>query len=239
MSHTGEIVAKLKLRAFRAINEPETCERYYEGHMNVLSIFKVTKVTSAQKGWISNPASYVITAEDQETGEMVGGIRVHVVGGTQPLPVEEAVGSMDPHIYEMVETYGKLGAGELCGLWNARSVAGLGISVILTRAGVSIANQIRANTIFGICANFTLPMFKSVGYKLEKSLGNNGTFYYPKEDFIANALIMEAINLEDANPYDREIINSLRQFTKQTRIEEGPKGPIEISYDLKIADGSL
>jgi hypothetical protein len=228
----------IRFRAFRAINELDTCQRFFDDHINVLTLYGVTKVTSANSDWFYNPGSYVVIAE-LSTGELVGGIRVHLVGGSQPLPIEEAIGEMDPKIYLLVEEYGKKGAGELCGLWNSRKVAGMGISVLLTRAGVAIATQINANTIFGICADFTLPMFKSVGYKVEESLGDHGKFYYPKEDFNANALIMDAVSLKGASEYDKNLIFALRENTKQTRLEQGPKGPLEIAYNLEISNTQL
>ncbi|MFN3404175.1 MAG: hypothetical protein ACK40G_08795 [Cytophagaceae bacterium] len=224
----------IRFRAYRAIDEPETCQKYLEGHINVLSVYGVTKITSANTDWFYNPASYVIIADYIPTGELVGGIRVHLVGGTQPLPVEEAIGEMDHNIYKMVKEYGVKGAGELCGLWNSKNFAGWGTSVFLTRAGVALCSQINAKTLFGICADFTLPMFKNVGYEVATNLGNNGRFYYPKEDFNANALIMEAVNLESANSFDRDIIMSLRNNPIQIREEAGPKGPVHIEYQLQL-----
>lgn len=229
---------KYKFRAFRAIDDIGACQLYFKGHINVLSIFGVTQVTSAKDDWMFNPGAYVITAESY-SGDLVGGIRIHLVGGSQPLPIEGAIGDMDPKIYAMVKEKGRTGAGELCGLWNSREVAGKGISVLLTRAGIAIATQIKALTVFGICADFTLPMFKDVGYVVETSLGNKGTFYYPKEDFNANALIMDAINLVSANSFDRELIFDLRKNLKQTRIEKGAKITLEIAYDLFIPERAL
>ncbi len=222
-----------KLRAFRAIDEPETCGQYLDEHLEVLRIFGITKITSANDDWLRNPSCYVIIAEDPKSGQIVGGIRVQQVGGTQPLPVEDAIGFMDSAIHLLVKDHHfNRGAGELCGLWNARSVAGLGLSKILIRAGLSITNQLGIKTMFGICAELTLPMFKSVGYEIEESLGNCGTFYYPNEDLVAYALIMDANSLPQAEEIERSIVLKLRESPIIRTVEIGPKGEMEVEYEL-------
>ena len=226
---------RLRLRAYRSVDEPQTSQRYFEGHLDVLRIYGITEITSAKDRWYENPASFAIIAETVDEGKIVGGIRVHSVGGTQPLPVEDAIGEMDAKIYDMVRDHHiKNGAGELCGLWNSRDVAGMGVSMILIRAGLAITEQLELDSIFGICADLTLPMFKKVGYEIEETLGNKGTFYYPKSDLLANALVMDARTLRAADPIEREKILHLRDEPQQTRTEVGPKGALEIEYDLVL-----
>ncbi|MBI3521155.1 MAG: Rv1355c family protein [Bacteroidetes bacterium] len=225
----------IKIKVFRAIDEPELCQQYLVGHREVLEVYGISKITSNNDDWTLNPKVYVITAESISNKELLCGIRVIKVGGTQPLPVESAIGNLDKRIYELVKEHAIGGAGELCGLWNSRKVAGKGLSFLLTRMGISILNQLEINTMFGICAELTLPMFKGVGFEIEKTLGNNGTFYYPRVDLLAYALIMKnTISLECANPEEREKIFELRKILQQKIFEKGPKGELYIEYNLSI-----
>ena len=89
----------VRLRAFRAIDDPETCERFIEGHTHVLTSIGVTKVTSSKNEWMLNPAAFVIIVESLDKQKVYGGARVHVAGGSQPLPIEEATVAMDPAIF--------------------------------------------------------------------------------------------------------------------------------------------
>lgn len=226
---------EIKIKVFRAIDAPDLCEQYLIGHREVLEVFGISKITSNNDQWIKNPEVYVITAESQVTGELLCGIRVIKVGGTQPLPVETAIGKMDSRIFDLVKAHSQKGAGELCGLWNSRKVAGKGLSFLLTRMGISILNQLEINTMFGICAELTLPMFQNVGFEIDRSLGNNGTFYYPRADLLAYALIIKnTLDLDKADPVEREKIFSLRQMLHQKIHERGPKGELYIEYDLFI-----
>lgn len=204
--------------------------------MQVLIDYNVMKITSYNKSWMDNPSAYVLIAENETTGEMVGGIRVEVAKGLYPLPIETAIGHMDPRIYSLVEDYAiNGGVGELCGLWNSKSVKGVGISFFLTRAAISIVNQLQFRTMVGICAEYTLKMFTDVGFEVNRAMGTNGEFPYPDERYITRSLgILNAATLETANPYDRERILGLRNNVVQTREEIGSKGSVIIDYDLTI-----
>lgn len=228
----------IKIRVFRAVNELDTCQKYLKGHMQVLIDYNVMKVTSYNPTWTSNPSVYVLIAELESTGEMVGGIRVEITKGDIPLPIETAIGNLDNKIYDVVEKYGiEGGVGELCGLWNSKDVKGYGISFFLTRAAISIINQINFKTLIGICAEYTLKMFSDVGFVIDRSLGNNGEFCYPDERYITRALgILNAETLASADPYDKKIMLDLRENPCQVRLENGSRGEVEVKYNLIVKD---
>jgi hypothetical protein len=232
---------QVRIKVFRAIDEVEIGKQYIKAHREVLEAYGITKITSNNEEWIHNPYVFVITAETTTDQELLSGIRVQKVGGTQLLPVELAIGQIDPsRIYDLVKEYSSEGAGELCGLWNSRKVAGMGLSYLLTRMGISILNQLGIKTMFGICAELTLPMFKKVGFEIEESLGDKGKFQYPKPDLLAYALIMKnSITLESADTFERKKILKLRNALKENVVETGPKGGLYIEYDLFIPQSWL
>lgn len=228
----------LKIRAFRAIDELESCKKYAEGHEDVLKSYGITKVTSANHEWFYNPDVYVIAV--QEGDRILGGARIHGSGGNQALPIEEAIGYLDPKIHDMIDGLKKEKTGELCGLWNSREIAGNGISVLLTKAcvakvGVAIANVLELRTMFVFCAPYTVQMVQEVGFKIKTDLGNNGEFLYPKDDMIATVLFIDDVNkLHAADSAKRHDIFELRNKPTQIRKEQGMNGEIEIEYDLFI-----
>lgn len=225
---------KITFQSFTAIHEPELCERYLEGHVQVLKDYGITNITTNNRLWMELPNVHGVVAIDEE-GEIVGGVRVHIADGVHPLPVEKAVGYMDAKVTAVINEYFDEGTGELCGLWNAKSVAGIGISLLLVRAGIAIVNQIKLGSLFTICGDYTMPMVRRVGFIVEDSLGNKGEFFYPKDDYIARVLRkMNAETLETADEYDRERILDLRYNPEQHTIEQGPKGEIDVDYHLLI-----
>jgi hypothetical protein len=226
----------VRLRAFRAIDDPDSCQLFVEGHKRVLTSIGVEKVTSSNNEWTRNPAAFVFIVESLDKQHVYGGARIHVAGGSEPLPIEQATGALDPSIYDLVWQYAQEGTGEGCGLWNSREIAGYGIgSIFLTRTGVAISTQIGLKSLFGLCAPYTVKMAQAVGYQIETSIGNNGTFYYPKLDLLATTLILPDIaTMETADEENKQAIISLRDNQQIVRIEELRKKKIEIHYDIAI-----
>src|ERR1700726_3168565 len=114
---------EVRLRAFRAIDDPKTCALFVKGHTHVLTSIGVTKVTSSKNEWTKNPDAFVMVVESLDGKKVYGGARVHVAGGSQPLPIEQATGAMDDKIFDLVSNFARQGTGELCGLWNSREIA--------------------------------------------------------------------------------------------------------------------
>lgn len=231
----------VRLRAFRAIDDPESCRLFLEGHEHVLTSIGVTKVTSSRDEWTRNPAAFVLIVESLDKSKVYGGARIHVAGGTQPLPIEQATGLMDNSVFELVWQYAQKGTGEICGLWNSREISGYGIgSIFLTQAAVSISSQIGLQSLFALCAPYTVKQAERVGYKIDNRIGSNGTFYYPKLDLVATTMLLEdLVTLSNADADCREIIMQLRQNPNQTRVEILRKKHIEIHYNLLIPNLDL
>lgn len=223
----------LTFRAFKALGNRDLCERYLDGHVQVLKNYGITNITTNTKEWMDWDGVYCVIAE-KEDGTVVGGVRTQIADGMHLLPVEKAIGKMDPRIHDLVKEYMKEGVGELCALWNAKEVAGIGLSIMLVRAGISTLNQISCNTLMGICADYTLKMFRKVGFVVDNTLGNNGEFVYPNENYIARVLgILNAKDLSTAEEFDRLKMLDLRRNPVQQCIETGANDVrIEVNYKL-------
>lgn len=221
---------KLIFRAFKATENKELCEKYLDGHIQVLVNYGITNITTNNKEWMDWDFVYCVIAE-KEDGTVVGGVRTQIADGTHMLPVEKAIGKMDPKIHEIVKHYQADGVGELCALWNGKEVAGMGLSIMLVRAGIAMLNQVKCNTLMGICADYTLKMFRKVGFVVDNSLGDKGEFVYPNENYVARVLgILNAKDLSTAEEYDRLKMLDLRENPVQTTTE---KGANDISIDIE------
>ena len=226
------------LRAFKAIEDEQACLSFSNGHMKVLADYGVTKVTSAKNDWMYNPDVYVVIASLPETSEVVGGVRVHVAGSSGiPLPFETAVAQVDTRVYDLVDKHRMAGTAELCGLWNARAVAGRGLGIkYMMWAGIALSHNIGLKTLFALAAEHTLPISIDKGFVLETSIGNNGGFVYPKLDLVATSIVIPDLKtLEFAKHDERQRIIRLREAKYERVIENTQKGPWEVIYDLRMA----
>ena len=229
-----EVQHKFRVSAFRAVDEPNLCSQYVKGHVKVLTDYGISNITSNNNLWVNNPNIYCLGLHS-ESNELMAGIRIQLADGINPLPIEKAIGHMDSKIYDLVEKYATNGGiGELSGLWVNNQLKGMAIGWYMVRAAIASSNQLNFKTMIGICGDVTLKMFNNVGFTIEKGLGSNGQFYYPKEDLIAHAVgILDAVTLDNAIEYDKKIMQSLRNKTHQKRIESDTKIKVDIEYNLK------
>lgn len=238
MEEREENRSEVVIRAFRAIDEPELCRKFIEGHERVLLSIGVTKVTSSNYEWTQNPASYVVLCLTKDESRALGGARVHVCGGNQELPLISGVEDKEPNIRSKVDEMKPAGTAELCGLWNSIEVAGMGIGAIyVVRAAVAIIDQLGIKTCFALCSPQGARLSYRFGYQLREDIGNKGTFYYPKEDLLATMVFLP--NTEDLSttPLDeRDKILELRE-NPTLHIVEGNRGKlVEIQYQIKLAN---
>lgn len=227
---------EVRLRAFRAVDDPKTCQLFLEGHTHVLTSIGVTKVTSSKNEWVDNPAAFVMVVESLDGKKLYGGVRLHVAGGSEPLPIESATGQLDPAVFDLVWEYAQRGTGELCGLWNSREIAGYGVgSIFLSRVCVALCTQISLQSLFALGAPYTVKMAENIGYEREESIGNKGTFYYPKLDLLATTLILkDPATLRLALKEEREAIFTLRENPTIVRTESLRNKEITIHYQIEI-----
>lgn len=232
---------KVKVRIVKAIIDVDATEKYIFGHHKVLESYGVTKVTSADISWKDNPNVYLILVEAMEDKRILGGARIQLNSEEVPLPLEGAIKELDLGILGYMDQFEELQVAEFCGLWNSKEVAGYGIgSIYLGRVGVAICSQLNIKKLLALSSPATLRNCKKVGFEIIYSLGKNGEFYYPKEGLIATALeVKDVINLPTACDEDRNYIFNLRKNLDFISNESGPKGSLQIIFDLKIPDPSL
>src|SRR3954454_5436290 len=109
----------IRIRAFRAPEDPETCIKYIQGHRKVLSIYGIENITTNTDEWMYNPSIFVIAVESIDRKKLYGGARIQAADGIHPLPIEVATYNMDSKILDVVRKYARCGTGEVSGLWNS------------------------------------------------------------------------------------------------------------------------
>lgn len=218
------MISEIRIRAFRATDDPETCQKFIFGHRKVLENHGIEKVTSSTDAWMYDTSVFVVVVESLDREKLFGGVRIHCVDGKSKLPIEIATEDMDPKIRDVVKKYAQYGTAELCGLWNSIEVAGFGIgSLFPTRAAIVLLEQLGLQSLFFLCSPFTLRFHKWLGSRLLKEVGNEGTFYYPKFDLLATAVVLEdAVNIPLCHPREKAKVFSMRDNLTMTTHEKSP-----------------
>ena len=148
---------KIRIRAFKAINEPHTCFIFIKKHHEILKHYGLEIITSNNNDWANSPNVYVLVAELITTGEMIGGARIHIANEHERLPIEAAVYHMDPKIVDLIKKYSiQGGVGEVCGLWNSLKYKRFGLGKKLARSAIAVVNQINITSLMAIVGRATL-----------------------------------------------------------------------------------
>lgn len=234
----------LSIRAFRAVDEPQTCRVFLSGHIQVLEDYGIANISTNEPTWMGHSSVYCIVAELANGGDMIGGARVHVADGIHPLPFEEAVGKLDKKVYDLVKQTDIHKTGEICALWNATRLngKGYGLAYILTRAGIAMVEQLQLESLYTICAEYSLKMVRSMVFQVEESLGREGTFVYPSEKYLTRLLRrLDVVNLKHTQEEHKKRIISLRENPNQKADEQGKYGMVAVHYHLQLkkVDSSL
>jgi hypothetical protein len=225
----------LKVIAFRAKDNPILCEEYAKGHRELLQEYGVTSITSNNRTWDQHAGTYLVLARDMDSNELIGGIRIQRFSAQYELPVQSAIGHIVPEINErIISDHNEYGSGEMCGLWNSRKVAKMRVSWLLTRASVVICSQIGVKSLWGICADYTLPMFENVGYRIIEDIGEKGCFAYPTPEYISHPVRMNAISLETTAKVSAREISDLRETLVQKKKFKGEGYKLNIEYNLDL-----
>ena len=225
------------VEAYRAINHFEECKAFILGHRKVLQVFDIANITSANLEWAFSPSSVIITIKRKADGKLIGGARLQIADDLLELPIESAVGEMDDEIFKYINNLKSSGIAEVCGMWNTREAAKLGIgSQFLTRSAICVAPQLNLKSLIMLCAPSTVSMAKNFGAQVIKCIGNEGKFYYPKLDLVATAMLNKDI-------YDFSLVESkevplIKELVERPILEKdnvSRRGLVsKVFYDLRI-----
>lgn len=225
----GPEARHIRIRAFCATDEPDTCQRFFEGHRQRLKGYGIEKLCSLDNDWGHNPNCTVMVAE-AENGHIMGGIRLEKSSGAFPLPFEKAVADADHRVGKLVRRHRMCGGiGELCGLWVSEEAQGTGLKLALNAYGLAIYEQAGVGVLAGFSAPHMLSFFEKVGWRAETSVGQGGVFEYPAPGVLSTVILHD---LDLCAPAERQKILAIRHNAHREEVFETPSGQIfQLHYE--------
>jgi len=230
MTSTGP--EKITIRAFRAVDDPESCALYVREHTKVLEDIGVFSVIKPDLSWCTDPNVVVLVAEHSSLG-MVAGIRLHKASFGCELPMQRCMGALDSSIAGCLAELQPHGNAEIAGLWNAHRFARRGLPMLLLEACVSLGSQIGVRSMVTFIAEYVAPYAVKTGFVIMDSLKNGGVFIYPVPSIRTHAMVLpDVLTMAAAKQSDRHRILSLRLRPYQSRKECPKQMELEVSYEL-------
>lgn len=225
---------KITIRAFRAVDEPMTCQEFARQHADVLHAIGVDDVVKPDEDWMHDPDTVVFIAESDQLG-MVGGFRLQRDKAGRPLPMERALKSIEPRISDTLERMRPEGNAEMTALWNAHRFAGRGVPMLLMSAMVAAAHQLPLRYLSILVAEY-MGTYAARNGCARMPIGNDGEFTYPVPGIRSYAMVIDELDvLPLARMEDRHRILSLRMRPEQVRVEKPKAFPLEVHYRLLLA----
>lgn len=212
------------IKVYKTSDHIEQLRNNYLGHKKVLNDYGVTNIIYNLN---THPKIYLITLEIEKTGEIVGGVKVHLNNEDIPLPIVKSLGKLDDRIEKIVQG----NCAEICGLWNAKKVAGFGISKLLIKFAIAFCIEFKIQTLYSIIAEYTIELMKDFGF----------TLYSDKKITFSDSYITRALGVLDIGEVIKENLLNQKEILEihknkkgefLSQIKEGQN--LKINYNISI-----
>jgi hypothetical protein len=219
-----------RIHGFWAKDKPELSQIFSEGRDKVLKDHGIDKVAQNDTYWHFQEGVYVLLMFDRND-VAVAGIRLEKKIKGIPLNLQKDLQGYND-VNEFVDSFNNYVIGEVCGLWNAKSILDKNVAILLVRYITALTRVLGFEKILTFNASYTYLLAVSVGGKMVKHLGHDGVFYYPTKEYKASLFLYDdLINHDGARGYDRERIFSLRENYNQLFEEHVKSNKIIVKYE--------
>lgn len=220
----------LTIRAFRAIDEPETTRNTNQKYIDTLRRIGVVDAFEMTPEWMHDPYSIQVIAEHSKLG-IVGGVRLQMSRSNNPLMMYTSIEKMDGAIIPIFHEWERLGLAELCGLWVSPMVKGNHLAQHMAVAGVAACKQIPIRKLVLFAAAYTVQFALNCGFSVMHRVGEKGSFQFPNKDIRSFAMVLkDPQSCLDAPLGFRKTILDLRENPEQLLWHGNRKTPLLIQY---------
>ncbi len=174
----------LELLTFRAIDAPETCMQFTKRHHAVLREFGVT-LLNENEDWIENPNIYVVSLVNKEDKTILGGCKLQMYDGVNPLPLEAVAKKYDPGILK----YCEMGVGEACSLFLDPVIRSKEHIDLIANKIIEVGRSISIQKILALFSPKSITMGYRMGFEKMKHIGEQGVLPYPDPTLCSHFMI--------------------------------------------------
>lgn len=179
--------------------------------------FAVAKVASAiSQHECEQEGVYFIVAVQPSTGQLVGGLRIHVARPGQLLPVERALPTVG-RLRVLLPLYRTRGLAEMSGLWVEPVLRGSGLSGALMRAGVAAMPLLQVRHVIAFTHHHVLRFWTPIGFAVDRRFG---THAYPDARYESSLIWIDPQALTQAMPTQRAMILKMREAMSSHNVIE-------------------
>jgi hypothetical protein len=229
----GELDFVLSLH--RASDNHTICEDFVKGHRQLLAVNGVD-LGPIDSSWFNSKNVFLLVVRRINDGEILGGSKLVIYDGDENLPLLKLLKDDYPELLSYLREFQNGGLVEISGLWNSRSVAGLGLgSEQLIRTSIAISGMLNVETVITFCSPFVTRFAELYGFVPLSKFGTNGSIPFPDERWLSTINILEdPMVMSKADLSEKEIIFDLRANPSQMKDFDSRGKQIKIKFELSI-----
>lgn len=166
---------------------------------------------------------YYVIAHELNSGELCGGLRIHLRSPDAPLPVERALPN-DTKLQQMLAMNMEAGLAEMSGLWVEGYLRGTGFSSELMRVGLAGMPLLGIRKVMAFTHQHVLNFWTPLGFEVDQSFER--VYAYPDQRYRSRIIWAEPDQLSTAEAVERKNIFSLRNRLAQGQMIYWPHEPV-------------
>lgn len=171
---------------------------------------------------VADGSVYYIIAHELDSGQLCGGLRIHLRSPESPLPVERALAN-DIRLRQVLQTHTDAGLSEMSGLWVNGYLRRTGFSVELMRAGIAAMPLLGIHKVLAFTHQHVLDFWTPLGFSLDQSVER--VYAYPDQRYRSRIIWIDPDQLTLAEPVERMRILQLRSRLAQGQTIFWPHEP--------------
>ena len=229
----GELDFILSLH--RASESYSLCENFVKGHRLLLAVNDVD-LGPIDNSWFDSSDVYLLVVRRAGEDEILGGAKLVVFDNVGNLPLLKLLSEDYPELIDFLKDYSENGLIEISGLWNSRSVAGLGLgSEQLIRTSIAICGLLNVANVVTFCSPFVTRFAELYGFTPLSKFGQNGSIPFPEDRWMSTINILSDPHvMSKANENERHLIFELRERPNQTRNFNNRGKELTIKFELEL-----
>lgn len=223
------------LSLHRASDNYEVCENFVRGHRQLLEVNDVD-LGPIDTSWFDSPNVYLLVVKRHSSSEILGGSKMVIFDEKNNLPLLNLLSEDYPELLGYLQEYSEHGLVEISGLWNSRSVAGLGLgSEQLIRTSIAICGLLEIGTVITFCSPFVTRFAELYGFVPLAQFGQNGSIPFPDNRWMSTINVLDDPKIMSrANDNEKEIIFDLRKKPNQIKKFNARGKELVINFELKL-----
>lgn len=213
----------ITIRLVRPGEDMNVVVEFYRRQNRSYSKFSAQKAVYAPtESEIVDGFVYYVVAQDLNTGDLCGGLRIHLRSPDAPLPIERAL----PEDGRLQQILGQSGYGlaEMSGLWVEDYLRGTGLSSELMRVGVAAMPLLGVDKVLAFTHQHVLDFWTPIGFYVDATLEK--TYPYPDHRYRSRIIWIDPNNLGCAEHVQRMRIFLLRSCLAQGQLIYWPQEPV-------------